>query len=76
MIDLIEAIYALPIIAYYDEARSQTLELSGYERFHRLFMDFTKDMFELTDEQQLEHKDLVEMIHYVYKRYQLILAAG
>lgn len=30
MLDLIEAIYAIPIIAYYDEARSQTLELSSF----------------------------------------------
>lgn len=39
-------------------------------------MDFTKDMFELTEEQRLEHKDLVEMIRYVYKCYHLILGAG
>lgn len=75
MIDLIEAIYALPITAYYDEAKTQTLDKNNFNRFHQLIIDFMKDMRELTVEQQSEHGYLVEMIEYIYKCYRLILAA-
>ena len=75
MLDLIAAIYELPIACFYDAAKEGALEATDYMRFNELYHEFLQDIKELSEEQLASHAELLQMLYYVKRCYDMLMHA-